>query len=34
MIRAISIDWSLDAEPLLSCKDKAGTLPDDADVFA
>lgn len=31
---AIGIDWSLEAEPLLSCKDKAGTLPDDADVFA
>ncbi len=31
---AIGIDWSLEAELLLSCKDKAGTLPDDADVFA
>ncbi len=31
---AIRIDWSLEAELLLSCKDKAGTLPDAADVFA
>jgi dTDP-4-dehydrorhamnose 3,5-epimerase len=31
---AISIDWPLDTEPLLSGKDKAGTLLVDADVFA
>jgi dTDP-4-dehydrorhamnose 3,5-epimerase len=31
---AIGIDWPLDTEPLLSGKDKAGTLLADADVFA
>ena len=31
---AIGIDWPLDTEPLLSAKDKAGTLLADADVFA
>jgi len=31
---AIAIDWPLDSEPLLSGKDKAGTLLADADIFA
>ncbi|MGX9785863.1 dTDP-4-dehydrorhamnose 3,5-epimerase [Janthinobacterium lividum] len=30
---AIGIDWPLDGEPLLSAKDKAGTLLANADVF-
>lgn len=31
---AINIDWPLDGEPLLSAKDKCGTLLANADVFA
>lgn len=31
---AIGIDWPLDGEPLLSSKDKVGTLLANADVFA
>ena len=31
---AIGVDWPLDGEPLLSGKDKLGTLLANADIFA